>query len=92
MNKEWFWILNGDTFKSFSGFKLNKLNINISHDVGTNDTIEKHKNKFIENYLVLKTICYFYGFKKWSNTRKRSESRSINNSLSSSPETNIQLN
>ena len=57
MNKQWFWISNNDTFKSYRNQKNNY------------DEIEQYKKKFIENFNVLELICNYYGFQKWAENR-----------------------
>jgi hypothetical protein len=74
MNKEWFWISNNDTFKSYRTQKNNY------------EEIEEYKKKFVENFNVLELICNYYGFQKWAENRARSKSQSQTNSNDSNNE------
>jgi hypothetical protein len=71
LSKEWFWISNCDTFKSF-------------RHTNSYTELENHKKKIIENYLVLETISNYYGFDMWNCKRLRSNSQSNSQSSSQS--------
>jgi hypothetical protein len=59
INKEWFWISNGDVFNSFreNGDKINE--------------IKEHKKKFSDNCHVLESIAKYYGYDKWMKNRHK---------------------
>jgi hypothetical protein len=63
LSKEWFWISNCDTFKSF-------------RHTNSCTELENKKKKIIDNYLVLETISNYYGFEIWNCKRLRSNSES----------------
>ena len=65
INKEYFWIINGDTFKSF------RLHNNL-------DEINTHKKNFIDNFIILDSIVNYYGFDTWiENKNKKKSSNEI---------------
>ena len=69
MNKEWFWISNNDTFKSYRNQKNNY------------NEIEEYKKKFVENFNILELICNYYGFQKWAEKRSVTKASTQNQLL-----------
>ena len=76
LSKEWFWISNCDTFKSF-------------RNTNSCTELENKKKKIIDNYLVLETISNYYGFEIWNCKRLRSNSEL--NSQSNADSVNLSL-
>jgi len=76
IKNEWFY-LNNDNIKLF------RLK---------NDSIETHKNNFIENYNALESIARLYGFDNWYNTAKIKSSSSSPKQISNIESNNLMNN